>query len=108
MKMRMPSTTVAFASVATLCMLTSFPALAISRVSSVTHSCTQLRDAIDREGAVIVTHPGSKSSGTLYDRYVSDSSQCQAGFVATDDWVPAKGGQCRLTNCQEYEPPFDY
>lgn len=84
-----------------------YPALAISHVSSVTHSCADLRNIIDREGAVIVTHPGSRGSGTLYDRYVSDSAKCDAGYIPGDDWVPAKDGSCRLSNCQPYEPPFD-
>ena len=83
------------------------PALAISHVSSVTHSCADLQKIIDREGAVIVTHPGSRNSGTLYDRYVSDSAKCSAGEIADDDWVPTQDGSCRISNCQPYEPPFD-
>lgn len=83
------------------------PAFAISRISSTTHSCSELRDVINREGAVIVTHPGTRNSGLLYDRYVSDSAKCDTGYIAQDDWVPAQGGSCRLTNCQPYEPPFD-
>lgn len=82
-------------------------ALAISRISSTGQTCAALRQAINSQGAVIVTHPGSRQSGTLYDRYVRDSSYCSAGDVATDDWVPAKDGSCRLYNCQTYEPPFD-
>jgi hypothetical protein len=85
----------------------STPASAISRVSSMSHSCSQLRQIINTQGAVIVTHPGSRASGTLYDRYVSDSRYCASGDVATDDWVPAQDGSCRLSNCQTYEPPFD-
>jgi hypothetical protein len=83
------------------------PAAAISRISATTQSCAALRQIIDNQGAVIVTHPGSRSSGTLYDRYVRDSSYCQPGYVATDDWVPAKDRNCRLYNCQTYEPDFD-
>jgi hypothetical protein len=83
------------------------PALAISRVSSTSHTCGDLRNIIEREGAVVVTHPGTRGSGTLYDRYVSDSAKCDSGFIAQDDWVPAKGGSCRIQNCQPYEPPYD-
>jgi hypothetical protein len=83
------------------------PAAAISRISSTSHSCAELRQIINRQGAVILTHPGSRASGTLYDRYVRDSSYCDPGNVATDDWVPAKDRSCRLYNCQTYEPPFD-
>ena len=96
-----------FTSALTLVAVAASPALAISRVSSVSHTCGELRDIIEREGAVIVTHPGTRQSGTLYDRYVSDSAQCDTGYIAEDDWVPTKGGQCRIQNCQPYEPPFD-
>ncbi|MGV1761836.1 hypothetical protein [Rhizobium sp. P44RR-XXIV] len=85
----------------------AYPASAISRISSTTQTCAALRQTINREGAVIVTHPGTRQSGTLYDRYVRDSDYCDSGDVATDDWVPAKDGSCRLSNCQTYEPPFD-
>jgi hypothetical protein len=83
------------------------PAAAISRVSATSHTCADLRTIINRQRAVIVTHPGTRSSGTLYDRYVSGSAYCDPGYIATDDWVPAKDGSCRLYNCQVYEPPFD-
>jgi hypothetical protein len=83
------------------------PASAISRVSSTSRTCGELRQIIDSQGAVIVTHPGSRQAGTLYDRYVSDSRYCDPGNVATDDWVPAKDKSCRLRNCQTYEPLFD-
>lgn len=80
---------------------------AISRISSIANSCADLHNFIDREGAAIVTHPGTRSSGILYDRYVRDSAKCDSGYIAQDDWVPAKGGSCRLQNCQPFEPPFD-
>lgn len=83
------------------------PAAAISRVSATSHTCTELRAIVERQGQVIITHPGSRGSGTLYDKYVSDSSYCNASDVATEDYLPAKGGSCRLYNCQTYEPPFD-
>lgn len=83
------------------------PAAAISRINSTTRSCGELRQIIDQQGAVIVTHPGTAKSGTLYDRYVSDSRYCDPGNVATDDWVPAKDRNCRLSICQPYEPPFE-
>jgi hypothetical protein len=82
-------------------------AAAISRVGSMSHSCAQLRQIIASQGAVIITHPGSRASGTLYDRYVSDSGYCDPGEVATSDWVPAKDGSCRMYNCQDFEPLFD-
>ncbi|NLR99908.1 hypothetical protein HGP17_24055 [Rhizobium sp. P38BS-XIX] len=87
--------------------LSSSPALAISRIDATRNTCGELRSAIASRGAAIVTHPGSRQSGTLYDRYVSDSGHCNSGEVATDDWVPAKDRSCRLQNCQPYEPPFD-
>ncbi|MBB3456515.1 hypothetical protein FHT86_004823 [Rhizobium sp. BK313] len=85
---------------------TASPASAISRISSTSRTCTALRQIINSQGAVILTHPGTRASGTLYDRYVRDSSYCNPGDVATDDWVPAKDKNCRLYNCQTYEPPF--
>ena len=85
---------------------TASPASAISRISSTNRTCAALRQIINSQGAVILTHPGSRASGTLYDRYVRDSSYCDPGDVATDDWVPAKDRSCRLYNCQTYEPPF--
>jgi hypothetical protein len=90
-----------------LATLVASPALAISRVSATSRTCGELRQIIDSQGAVIVTHPGSRQAGTLYDRYVSDSRFCDPGQVATDDWVPAKDKSCRLRNCQTYEPFFD-
>jgi hypothetical protein len=83
------------------------PAVAISRVSSTSHTCSELRGIVARQGQVIFTHPGSRGSGTLYDKYVADSGYCDASDVATEDYVPAKGGSCRLYNCRTYEPPFD-
>jgi len=41
------------------------PAFAISRISSTTRSCSELRDVINREDAVIVTHPRTRNSGLL-------------------------------------------
>ncbi|MBB4569355.1 hypothetical protein [Rhizobium leucaenae] len=87
--------------------VSAHPASAISRVNSTSHTCAALRQIIDSRGAIILTHPGSRQSGTLYDRYVRDSSYCDPSTVATDDWVPAKDRSCRLYNCQTYEPPFD-
>lgn len=97
------------AAILTLCIVLAMtsPALAISRVSSTGKTCAALRGIINSQGAVIVTHPGTRQSGTLYDRYVRDSSYCDPGNVATDDWVPAKDGSCRLYNCEPYEPTFD-
>ena len=83
------------------------PAAAISRVPSMRHSCAQLRQIVASQGAVIITHPGSRGAGTLYDRYVSDTGYCNPSEVATSDWVPSKDGSCRLYNCQNYEPLFD-
>lgn len=83
------------------------PASAISRVSSITHTCADLRNIIGQQHAVLVTHPGTRSSGTLYDRYVSDSGYCSAGDVANEDWVPAKDGDCQLSNCEMYQPSAD-
>lgn len=82
-------------------------AAAIERISSTVRTCSELRGIIERQAAVIVTHPGTRASGTLYDRYVRDSASCNPGNVASDDWVPAKDGNCRLLICQPYEPPFD-
>jgi hypothetical protein len=73
------------------------PAAAISRIASMSHSCNQLRQIIANQDAVIITHPGSRSSGTRYDRYVSDTGYCDTSSMATSDWVPAKDGSCRLT-----------
>ena len=106
MKRSIASILLATGAVSTLLAIAS-PASAISRISSIDHSCADLRQIIGQQGAVIVTHPGTKSSGPLYDRYVRDSDYCSPGYVATDDWVPAKDRDCRLSNCQVYEPPFD-
>ncbi len=92
---------------ASLLLAIATPAGAISRISSIGHTCADLRGIIGQRGAVLVTHPGTRSSGTLYDRYVSDSGYCSPGYVAAEDWVPAKDRDCRLSNCQIFEPPLD-
>lgn len=83
------------------------PAAAISRINSTGYDCEQLRGIVESQHAVIFRYPGTAASGPLYDRYVSDSNYCSAGYIAMDSWVPAKDKQCRLQNCQIYEPPFD-
>jgi hypothetical protein len=99
------SPTLLAAGVAALLIASTHPASAISRVSSVGRTCAELRGIINQQGAVLVTHPGSGGAGTLYDRYVSGSGYCGPGYVTADDWVPAKGGQCRLSRCQIFESP---
>ena len=79
------------------------PAGAISPISSTVHMCADLRNMIDRQHAVLITRPGTRVSGTLYDRYVSDSAYCSPGYESAEDWVPAKDGDCRLFNCQMIE-----
>jgi len=76
------------------------PASPIARVSSVAHTCADLHNIVSQQRAVLLTHPGTAASGTLYDRYVTDSAECSPGYIATRHWIPAKDGDCELSNCQ--------
>lgn len=67
------------------------PALAISRYNAMTMTCAGARATINRERAVILRYPASRTRGmTLYDRFVQDTRSCDYGYYADRTYIPTK------------------
>ncbi|RDJ13822.1 hypothetical protein [Rhizobium grahamii] len=81
------------------------PALAISRYNSLSMSCQAARASIHNEGAVILRYPSKRVSGmTLYDRYIRDSTYCDAHQYAAWTTIPTKDNpRCHVLNCQNID-----
>ncbi len=78
------------------------PALAISRYNSMSMTCAEARAVINRERAVIMRYPATRTPNmTLYDRYVADSNACDNGFYAYQDYMPTKDrASCPVYTCR--------
>ncbi|CAN7241442.1 hypothetical protein LJR251_000926 [Rhizobium rhizogenes] len=78
------------------------PALAISRYNAMSFTCAEARAIINRERAVIMRYPSTRVRNmTLYDRYVSDSNACNAGYYAYQDYMPTKDrANCPVYTCR--------
>jgi len=78
------------------------PALAISRYNAMTMTCASARATIDRERAVILRYPASRTKGmTLYDRFVQDSRSCDFGYYADRTYIPTKDtASCPVYICR--------
>ena len=96
-----------FLATATIALLLSSQAHAISRYQSSRMSCDQVHSTIEREGAVILRYPG-RSGVTLYDRYVSSRRFCSPGEFAKSGTVPTSDqASCPVRSCEDIPAPDD-
>jgi hypothetical protein len=75
-------------------------AWAINRYGSTPMGCDAIRNALEREGAVIFRYPG-RSGVPLYDRFVSDTARCSTGTSARRTTIPSRDGACPVLVCQQ-------
>jgi hypothetical protein len=67
-------------------------ALAQSRPLTLRMVCSQVRELVFAEGAIVLN-----TSPTTYDRYIAGSGQCLLGEVPDPAWVPtADNPQCPI------------
>jgi hypothetical protein len=79
----------------------SFDASAIVRYMVQGMSCTEVQEALERDGVAILYRQG-KSGVTLYDRFVKDASFCPAGYTTSRERIEvADTDDCRVTKCIE-------
>lgn len=78
------------------------PALAISRYNAMSFTCAEARAVINRERAVIMRYPATRTRNmTLYDRFVSDSNACDVGYYAYQNYMPTKDqANCPVYTCR--------
>jgi hypothetical protein len=63
-------------------------------------TCSEVQDAVNRDGVAILYRKGSGSGVPLYDRYVADKSYCQAGQDTIGEGIPTADTQsCRVNKC---------
>ena len=89
--------------VASLLVLTAFPAHAISRYNSMSMSCAAAQQRIVQEGAVILRYRSARRPNlTLYDRYVRDGAFCEIGEGAIPDTIPTRDNpRCLVFRCRD-------
>ena len=68
--------------------LASSEASAIVRYMVQDMTCTQVQQALERDGVAILYRQG-KSGVTLYDRFVANGSHCATGFSAAREGIGA-------------------
>ncbi len=78
------------------------PVSAISRYNSLSFTCAEARAVINRERAVIMRYPATRTRNmTLYDRFVSDSNACDVGYYAYQNYMPTKDrANCPVYTCR--------
>jgi|SRR6187402_2412855 len=90
---------IAFAALAVVCLAS--PALAISRYNSLDRTCAAVQQSIASEKAVLLSYPSRSGQIRLYDRYVANRGQCDAGYYAGSAYVPTKDNPiCPVLNCK--------
>lgn len=84
-----------------LVLVTAFPSMAINRYQSTSLSCSEIKDRIANQGAVILRYPGRMNpSLTVYDRFVVNRSQCSSHEVAERLGIPAADTRsCKVSRC---------
>ena len=64
-------------------------------------TCSQVQDALQRDGTAILYRQGS-GGVTLYDRFVAEPALCAGGTIAAPEGVPvADRPDCRVLKCIE-------
>ena len=81
--------------------MVSFDASAIVRYMVQGMTCTEVQEALDRDGIAILYRQG-ESGVMLYDRFVKDESFCQAlSTTASEKIVVADTNGCPVRKCIE-------
>jgi hypothetical protein len=62
--------------VASISVLTGFPAAAIDRQQTMASTCAQLQAVIQAKRTVLLQYPSGRSGALLYDRAVADANLC--------------------------------
>ena len=84
---------------AALFCIISFDASAIVRYMVQDMTCSQVRDALDRDGAAILYRHGTGGI-LLYDRFVKDPSFCSVGYTPSWERIAvADADDCRVRKC---------
>ncbi len=88
----------------------AFPALSIQRYNTLTMTCAQVQDAVNRDGAAILRYPSSRvPSLQLYDRYVRNRLFCGYSQFAKRDYIPTRDSrQCRVLKCADADFDSDF
>lgn len=86
---------------AVLFSIVSFDAWAIVRYMVQGMTCTEVREALDRDGVAIFYRQGAAGI-TLYDRFVKDASFCSAGYTTANEAIAVADSEaCRVAKCIE-------
>ena len=85
--------------------MVSLQAQAISRYTSTSMSCDEVKATIKREGAAIMQYQSKRVAGLpLYNRYVRDRTFCPGDQTTQTTYIPAAGGKsCPVRKCVEIE-----
>jgi hypothetical protein len=63
-------------------------------------TCSEVREALQRDGVAVLYRKSGRSGVPLYDRYVANQSYCQAGQEVVSEEVPtADTDSCRVPKC---------
>ena len=86
-------------------LLTALPAQAISRHSSTSMNCIDVRATIGAQGAAIMGYRSTRNpSLPLFDRYVRNDLFCQHDEYAKLVFIPAADTpQCPVYRCEKIE-----
>jgi hypothetical protein len=79
----------------------SFDAQAIVRYMVQGMTCSEVKEALDRDGIAVLYRQG-ESGISLYDRFVKDGSLCHAGYTpASERKAVADTDECPVRKCIE-------
>lgn len=91
-----------------LCLaLVAVEAHAISRYTSTSMNCADIKAALQREGAAILQWRSTRNPGVpLYGRYVANRRYCQQEQFADTSFVPARDTKsCLVRECVNIDLP---
>ena len=84
-------------------LLAGSPCYAISRLSPLSMTCEQAREAVHSQGAVIFRWKSPRGL-PLYDRFVRNRRFCEANEYAEWKSIPTRDNRsCRVLNCQNID-----
>ncbi|MDH7785470.1 hypothetical protein QBD01_001488 [Ochrobactrum sp. 19YEA23] len=86
------------------------PALAISKIDTNTRRCADIQALLDRDGQAILRYPSrtgqtilrypSRTGQTvLFDRFASNTSQCNPNEYGVPVNIPSADGACVVFSC---------
>ncbi|WP_353645013.1 hypothetical protein [Mesorhizobium sp. WSM2239] len=80
---------------------------AISRYTTTSMDCAEIKAALQSEGAAILQWRSTRNPGLpLYGRYVANRRYCQPEQVAETAFVPSRGGtSCLVRKCVTIDLP---